>query len=157
MLKKTLSLAAVALALAASPAAATELFVKKGVSLNCRVGPSSSHHVVKVLHPAQSVKLIDHHAGWAQVRAHHAVCWAAKSYLTDDLHKHHAPKKAAPKKVHKPAPKKHKPAPKCHHKPIIILNVDYDHHGPFNVGPCSHYGMGKIEPKKHVQKVSPKW
>lgn len=149
MFKKALSGAALALVLSAAPAAATELFVKGGTHLNCRVGPSTAHHVIKVLQPKQSVKLLNHHHGWAKVRAHHAVCWASKSHLTHDPHAHHAPKK-----VVKHAPKKHhKPAPKCHfHKPIITLNVDYEHHGAFKTGKCSPYAYGKIEPKKHVQK-----
>ena len=145
MFKSALSGAVLAMALSTAQAAATELFVKDGNNLNCRVGPSTAHHVIKVLQPKQSVKLLNHHNGWAKIRAHHAVCWASKAHLTTDPHRHQAPKHVA---------KKHpKPAPKCHYpKPVITLNVDYAHHGAFKTGECSAYAYGKIEPKKHVQK-----
>lgn len=89
--------ASLLLALAAVPAGATELFVKNGVSLNCRVGPSTQHHVVKVLHAKQNVKVLEHYHGWARVKADHAVCWASASFLTSHAHSAHRHASHAPK------------------------------------------------------------
>ena len=132
---------AVALAaLTASPVAASEMYVKSA-NLDCRVGPSTGHHIVSTLQRQSAVKLVDQYDGWASVRAGGAVCWVKKASLA-------ATKEAAAKpavKVKKVAKATKRHAPSCHYpKPVIILNPDYGHHGAFNTGKCSPYGYGRI-------------
>jgi hypothetical protein len=87
MTKRTLLATLTALSFFCTPVTAGVLYVKHGVSLNCRSGPSADYPVVKVLHAGQDVKVIKKHYGWAKVHAHHAHCWASVGYLTSHPHK----------------------------------------------------------------------
>lgn len=102
------------IALAATSALAGQtMYVKPGVHLNARSGPSTSHHVVKVLSPGMAVTAIAHKGWWVKIKHGHGHAFVSKKFLTS-----HAPSHGWGKaQVH------HAPAPQVHYKPQVTYKA----------------------------------
>ncbi len=82
-------------AITATSASATSYWVKHGVSLNARSGPSTYYDVVYRFNACTPLHVVSYKDGWAKVQYNHNYYWVSAKYLSD--HKCYTPKK----KVHK--------------------------------------------------------
>jgi uncharacterized protein YraI len=96
------------LAIAASGAAqAATYWVKDGVHLNARSGPSASYYRVYTFTPCTKLEVVGYQGGWSQVSYNNQLYWVSSKYLQDYRCGYQAP---AP--TYKQAPKTYAPKQK---------------------------------------------
>lgn len=102
-MKTFIKAAAIALVatVSAGAASATTYWVKDGIHLNARSGPSASTYKVGTFNPCTKVHVVDYKHGWAKVVYKHKAYWVSAKYLQGHSCGYHAPAKKKHYKTYK--------------------------------------------------------